>query len=73
MEINYEIHIIKLFTIMDIFEKWHRLLKEFNMKSLRIQTRRNCVVFHNNLCIESMPSLVGIVLVMILIYHHILP
>jgi hypothetical protein len=73
MEINYEIHDIKLLAIMDAFEKWHHLLKGVQHESLCIQTKRNCAIFHNNSCIKSMPSLVGIILVMISICHHILP
>ncbi len=56
---------------MDAFEKWHHLLEETQHANHCVFRPQEFIVFHDNSCFESTPSLVGIVFVSILICHHI--
>jgi hypothetical protein len=57
---------------MDAFEECHHLLEKTQHENHYVFRPQEFTLFHDNLCFELMPSLVGIVLVLISICHHIL-
>jgi len=54
---------------VDAFEKWHHLLEETQHENHCVFRPQEFIVFHDNPCFESTPSLVGIIFVSILITY----
>jgi hypothetical protein len=72
VKINYEIHDKEILAIVDAFEEWRHLLEGVQHEIIVYSYHKNLLIFHDRSCVESMSSLMGIILVSISICDYLL-
>jgi hypothetical protein len=70
IEINYKIHDKKILAIVDAFEEWRHLLERAQHEITVYSDHKNVQIFHDDSCVESMSSSMGIILVSILVCDY---
>jgi hypothetical protein len=61
----------ELLVIVDAFKEWCHLFEGAQHETIVYLNHKKLAIFHDNLCSELISSLMGIVIVLILISHHI--